>query len=90
MTTATTGQGGLRGLAGGSVFRGVRYATASRFGAPVPAAAWTGLRDATRHGPIAPQPLSRLRLAMGKPVFALIKSVSIDQGAIGGSSGEGR
>lgn len=54
---------------GVAVFRGVPYAAAPvgplRFGLPQPAPAWTGVRDATRHGPIAPQLPSRLRLAMG-------------------------
>ena len=39
------------------VFRGVQYATASRFQAPVPVASWTGTRDATTFSPAAPQPI---------------------------------
>jgi len=39
------------------VFRGVQYATASRFQAPVPVASWTGTRDATKFSPAAPQPI---------------------------------
>ena len=66
MSTATTGLGDLRGVAAVSVFRGVPYATARRFGPPAPLSAWTGLRDATRHGPIPPQAPSRLRAAMGE------------------------
>lgn len=54
---------------GVAVFRAVPYAAPPigllRFEPPAPAAAWTGERDATRHGPIAPQPPSRLRMAMG-------------------------
>ena len=46
------------------VFRGVPYARAARFGAPEQVA-WDGARDTTRDGPIGPQPLSRLRMAMG-------------------------
>ncbi len=38
---------------------------ALRFAPTQPPAAWTGLRNARRHGPIAPQPPSRLRAAMG-------------------------
>ncbi|HTK16299.1 MAG TPA: carboxylesterase family protein [Acidimicrobiia bacterium] len=39
------------------VFRGVQYATASRFQAPVPVTSWTGARDATTFSPAAPQPI---------------------------------
>ena len=51
----------LRGRreAGLTVFRGVRYAEppvgALRFGAPAPAARWTGVRDAVSFGPPPPQ-----------------------------------
>lgn len=68
MSTVTTGLGNLRGVAAVRVFRGVPYATARRFGPPAPVAAWSGLRDATRHGPIPPQAASRLRAAMGDTV----------------------
>jgi para-nitrobenzyl esterase len=68
---AHTALGALRGVAeaGVTVFRGVPYAEPPtgerRFAKPVPVAAWNDVRDASEHGPIAPQPPSRLRLAMG-------------------------
>ncbi len=58
---AQTALGDLRGgVEGGvAVFRGVPYAAAPtgelRFMPPQPPHAWIGLRDAGRHGPIAPQ-----------------------------------
>jgi len=63
--------GTLRGTTedGVAVFRAVPYAAppigALRFQRPQTAPAWQGERDATAHGPIAPQPPSRLRAAMG-------------------------
>lgn len=36
-------------------FLGVPFATAERWGPPHPAPPWTGTRDATAHGPVAPQ-----------------------------------
>jgi para-nitrobenzyl esterase len=71
MPIATTALGRLQGLAdqGVAVFRAVPYAMpptgARRFAPPEPAAAWEGTRDATAHGPIAPQTPSRLAPAMG-------------------------
>ena len=68
---ATTRSGTLRGTTedGVAVFRAVPYAAppagALRFQPPAPPAAWTGEREAGAHGPIAPQPPSRLRMAMG-------------------------
>lgn len=68
---ARTSAGSLRGAreAGVCVFRGVPYAAPPvgplRFARPHPVAAWSGERDASRHGPVPPQPPSRLRLAMG-------------------------
>ena len=68
---ATTAYGNLRGSTedGVAVFRAVPYAAppvgALRFKPAQPPAPWTGERDAGSHGPIAPQPSSRLRLAMG-------------------------
>lgn len=68
---ARTSLGNLRGLIdkGVCVFRGVPYAAPPvgerRFAFPEPAQPWSGERDATRHGPVPPQPLSRLRAAMG-------------------------
>ncbi len=63
--------GELHGLArdGVVLFRNVPYAAppigALRFAAPQPPGPWAGVRDARAHGPIAPQPPSRLRAAMG-------------------------
>jgi para-nitrobenzyl esterase len=57
-----TAAGRVRGRweAGVAVFRGVPFAAPPvgphRFGAPRPAAAWDGVRDATRFGPPPPQP----------------------------------
>jgi para-nitrobenzyl esterase len=71
MTVASTALGDLEGAEqhGVMVFRGVPYAAPPvgplRFMPPQPVAAWRGLRDAMRHGPIAPQTASRLRAAMG-------------------------
>ncbi len=67
MTLARTDLGTLRGVAEAGVvkFRGVPYASARRFAAPQPVAPWSGEWDATAHGPIAPQPASRLAAAMG-------------------------
>ncbi|HEX4172194.1 MAG TPA: carboxylesterase family protein, partial [Acetobacteraceae bacterium] len=52
-----------------AVFRGVPYSAAPvgtlRFAAPETPSSWSGLRDASRHGPIAPQLPSRLAAAMG-------------------------
>lgn len=57
-----TPSGVLRCRADGPVVvaRGVRYATAPRFGAPSPVPAWSGVRDATEFGPVCPQPSSFL------------------------------
>jgi para-nitrobenzyl esterase len=68
---AHTEAGDLRGVDenGVAVFRGVPYAAppigARRFAPPVLAESWSGVRDADRGGPIAPQGPSRLRDAMG-------------------------
>lgn len=64
---ARTALGTLRGATedGVQAFRGVPYATAARFQAPLPVAAWNGERAADRHGPIAPQLPSRLAQVMG-------------------------
>src|SRR4051794_11827226 len=44
-------------LDGGVVsWRGIPYATAERFGAAAPVVPWTGVRDATRPGPVGLQP----------------------------------
>jgi para-nitrobenzyl esterase len=58
----STTSGPVRGrrIATGTVFLGVPYAAgpagAARFAEPRPHAPWTGVRDATRPGPTAPQP----------------------------------
>jgi para-nitrobenzyl esterase len=63
--------GALRGAREGgiAVFRGVPYAAAPvgdlRFQRPQPVPAWSGERDVTRDGPIAPQGRSRLAHIMG-------------------------
>ena len=52
-----------------AIFRAVPYAASPtgrlRFSAPQPAIPWIGQRDATAHGPIAPQTPTRLAPAMG-------------------------
>ena len=71
MTLVRTARGSLEGTDenGVCVFRAVPYAAPPvadlRFRPTQPVASWHGTRDATRHGPIAPQGPSRLRLAMG-------------------------
>ena len=68
---ATTTVGKLHGTNenGVAVFRAVPYAAPPvgelRFKPPMPPTPWRGERDASAHGPIAPQPPSRLRAAMG-------------------------
>jgi para-nitrobenzyl esterase len=66
-----TKMGELRGVCenGITVFRAVPYAAAPvgelRFRPPQPAQPWTGVRDATKDGPIPPQGRSRLAHVMG-------------------------
>ena len=66
---AHTSLGDLRGVFrdGIAAFHGVPYAEPPigelRFAPAAPVLAWSGLRDATRHGPIAPQPPPRLSAA---------------------------
>lgn len=68
---AHTQSGTLAGFTedGIAIFRAVPYATPPtgtlRFAAPQPVAPWSGRRDATAHGPIAPQTPTRLAPAMG-------------------------
>jgi para-nitrobenzyl esterase len=68
---AVTTPGALRGTwaDGVAVFRGVPYAASPvgirRFAPPDALSSWPGVRDASQHGPIAPQLRSRLRAAMG-------------------------
>ncbi|HEX6246199.1 MAG TPA: carboxylesterase family protein [Polyangiales bacterium] len=63
----TVEQGRLRGAAHDGVvrYRGIPFARAARFGEPQPVPAWTGVRDATRSGPICPQPGFPLEDVMG-------------------------
>lgn len=69
--TARVSTGLLRGSVENDVcvFRAVPYAAppigALRFAPPAPVTPWTGERDASRNGPVPPQPPSRLRAAMG-------------------------
>ena len=67
MAIAKTSFGAVAGEQGMGVvrFRGVPYARAERFAQPGPPEPWNGTRDATEHGPVPPQPPSRLRAAMG-------------------------
>ncbi|KAB0794135.1 hypothetical protein PPYR_13755 [Photinus pyralis] len=48
----------IRSVLGKSIysFRGIRYANALRFEPPVPAEKWDGVYDATKDGPLCPQP----------------------------------
>src|SRR6266700_4794704 len=68
---AHTALGDLRGVLrdGVAAFHGVPYAAPPvgefRFAPAVPVSAWNGLRDATRHGPIAPQLPTRLSAVIG-------------------------
>ncbi len=66
MTVLDTPAGRLRGLSTslGAAYLGVPYAIARRFAAPAPVT-WEGVKDATRRGPIAPQPPSRLEQVVG-------------------------
>lgn len=67
-----TSLGSLQGIRSNDViqFRGVPYADAPegefRFSKARPVSAWTGIRDASSHGFIAPQPPSPLRQAIGE------------------------
>ncbi|GIL25403.1 carboxylesterase family protein [Actinocatenispora comari] len=65
-----TPAGRLRGRRTGTVrtFRGIRYAVAQRFRAPRTAPPWSGVREALRPGPAAPQRPSRLARAVGGAV----------------------
>jgi para-nitrobenzyl esterase len=63
LTVSETTSGPVRGLSTGygTAFLGVPYAAgptgAARFAAPQPHEPWPGVRDATRPGPTAPQPV---------------------------------
>jgi para-nitrobenzyl esterase len=61
---ATTTAGKVRGYtdSGISVFKGIPYGAntaETRFQPPLPAPAWSGIREADKFGPIAPQPAAR-------------------------------
>ena len=64
---------GEKGDDGLTVFRGVPYARVARFAPPVPVEPWPGVRDATRHGPISPQPPVRPDAVMGPPQSGLVE-----------------
>jgi para-nitrobenzyl esterase len=73
--TVQVAQGALQGKpadGGGRAFLGIPYAAppvgALRFRAPQPAAAWSGVRDATKRGPMCPQ--FQLMVGGGKPTIA--------------------
>lgn len=76
MTTRATPAGLVRGLAleGADAFLGLPYAEPPvgplRFAAPVPAAPWEGVRDATAFGPSAPQPV-------GGPFSGLVPGMGV-------------
>ena len=59
-----TSAGWVRGTrtSGVSAFLGVPYGAAERFRPPADPAPWRGVRDATAHGHIAPQPIPGARL----------------------------
>jgi para-nitrobenzyl esterase len=63
-----TTTGPVRGVTAGQVeaFRGIPYATAKRFQPPTPAPTWTEPLAASKPGPAAPQPPSRLAWVMGE------------------------
>jgi para-nitrobenzyl esterase len=65
--TVTIDSGALRGARAGTLchFHGVPFAQASRFAEPQPPRPWSGTRDATKHGPICPQPPFPLVGVMG-------------------------
>ncbi|WAL63476.1 carboxylesterase family protein [Amycolatopsis cynarae] len=65
---------GERTADGLTVFRGVPFARAARFAPPEPVAPWDGVFDATRHGPISPQPPYRAGAVMGEPGTGLVQS----------------
>jgi para-nitrobenzyl esterase len=73
MTTVETTLGAVAGSQNDGIlaFKGIPFAAppvgANRFRPPQPAMPWTGTRDATRYGPIAPQTPSPLESLFGGP-----------------------
>lgn len=73
---ARTKQGDVRGVERDGVwaYRGIPYAAPPvgelRFRPPAPPAGWSGLRDATRFGPMAPQGVGPLEAMLGAGSFA--------------------
>jgi len=70
-TAVATTAGRVAGAEEGAlrVWRGIPFATPVRWQAPQPAARWSGVRDATRFGPAAPQ-LPGLPTALPQEAFA--------------------
>lgn len=68
MTIASTASGKVQGLEREGVlqFRGIKYATATRFGPPQPVEPWSDVFEATAFGPILPQNPSGLETMLGK------------------------
>src|SRR3954469_21253617 len=68
MTIASTASGKVQGLEREGVlqYRGIKYATATRFGPPEPAEPWSDVFEATAFGPILPQNPSGLETMLGK------------------------
>ncbi len=68
MTIASTTAGKVQGLEKDGVhqFRGIRFATATRFQPPQPVEPWHDVYEATKFGPILPQNPSGLESMLGK------------------------
>ena len=73
-TLVETSNGPVRGVDGGRVtaWKGVRYAAPPigdlRWRAPEPPQTWTAVADATRYGPVCPQPVDpRIPIDLGAP-----------------------
>jgi para-nitrobenzyl esterase len=65
--TTTTPYGRVHGIDrdGIAVFKGIRYATASRFARPTPVTGWDGTLDATTYGPHCPQLVGTMERMFG-------------------------